>query len=162
MTPPALVSIHNARDATWKWQDKMGVDHKRYYWVADRHNTSTAKRWYMAGVWWGYAQLSYQRYQKHLQSAPSVSSGVPSWFYNAMSCIADHEEYGYDGGSTVAGYFGFIYPPGSYGPVDQALVGTYGSSWTTWPLGAQLQVAYMLYGMYGWQPWSTAPGCGLT
>jgi hypothetical protein len=84
--------------------------------------------------------------------------GVPAWFAADLICIGIHEE---GGNNSIAGYYGFIYPPGSYGPVDQALVSTYGYSWLNWPRSAQNRVAYMLYGMYGWSPWSTAPGCGL-
>ncbi len=159
-TPDSLVSVQNAVKATHHWQRLSGHCCKRYWWVAHRHDTPTWKRWHIAAIWWGNAEQAHQRYLEERPLAPSTAS-VPGWFVEAASCISDHEEYGYDGGSTVAGYFGFIYPPGSYGPVDQALVMTYGTSWVTWPLTAQLQVAYWLYNQYGWSPWSTAPGCGL-
>ena len=153
--------MNHAVAATHHWQALAHEQPRPYYWVAHRHSTPAWKRWHIAAIWWGNAAAAHARYEAYQERQAEAYGGVPGWFVNAMRCIADHEEYGFEGGSTSAGYFGFIYPPGSYGPVDQALVATYGSSWVNWPLGAQLRVAWMLYGMYGWSPWSTAPGCGL-
>lgn len=89
---------------------------------------------------------AYHAYQKRM------ADGTPSWFDADMVCIGLHEEGGHN---SVAGFFGFVYPPSSYGEYG------YGDSWLNWPLTAQLRVAYHLYQRFGWSPWTTAPGCGL-
>lgn len=94
----------------------------------------------------------------HHRYAAQPRSLVPGWFVSALACIGRLEE---GGGNSTAGMYGFIYSPGSYGPVDQALVRVYGYSWLNWPKVAQDRVAWMLYGMYGWSPWSTSDNCGL-
>jgi len=88
-----------------------------------------------------------------------------------MRCISDHEEYGYGGQNTSAGYLGMIYSPAAYADSVvteysddvRRIVATYGNSWLAIPLDAQLVVAYGLYLVgHNYSPWSTAAGCGLT
>lgn len=154
---PALIirKIHRARNMTWHYQRLMGKSLTPYHHYAE-HTTSLAFRRWILSEWKHHrrhAHHAYLRYQR--------AGSVPASFYSAMSCISLHEEYGMDGPNTVAGYFGFVYPPSGYIAPGPQMARTYGNSWLSIPLGAQLQVAYALYRHYGWSPWSTAPGCGL-
>ncbi len=155
-TPDALISVQNAVKTTHHWQRLGGFCCKPYYWVAHRHSTPTWKRWHIAAMWWGNAAVAHARY---VRERPAYAQ--PSWFVDAMRCISIHEEYGFDGGTTIAGYFGFIYPPSSYQAPGPAIAAAYGDSWLSVPLSAQLGMAYSLYQSYGWSPWSTAGTCGL-
>ena len=154
-TPAALVSVHHAVRATHAWQAKLGERPARYYWVADRHSTPTWQRWRIAGNWWLKAAAAHTRWVER----PKHS--YPSWFASSMSCISDHEEYGYSGGTTVAGYFGFVFSPSTYQSPGPSIAATYGDSWLNVPLGPQLEMAWSLYSTFGWSPWTTASGCGL-
>lgn len=133
---------------TWRWQRLSGRCCTEYGWLADRHSTSAKRRWQIASAWWRRAGAAHAYYAAHRPS-PRL---VPSWFSADLTCIGIHEE---GGQNSVAGYFGFIYPPSAYGEYG------YGDSWLNWPRSAQELVAYHLYQRYGWSPWSTAPGCGL-
>lgn len=143
---------------THHWQSLAGIPLKPYYWVAHRHDTPTWKRWHIAAIWWGNAAQAHATY---VQQRDQPGGSLPSWFVGAMSCISDHEEYGYGGGTTVAGYFGYVYPPSVYIDPGPTIAATYGDSWLNVPLGAQLDMAWALYQAYGWSPWSTAGTCGL-
>lgn len=139
---------------TWQNQDAACVKRTPYLWKADRRSTSLADRWRIAR-WW------YERSLRAYSPSCQPRYSVPSWFVGAMSCISDHEEYGYSGGTTIAGYFGFVYPPSSYQSPGPAIAATYGDSWLNVPLSAQLEMAWSLYSSYGWSPWTTAGTCGL-
>ena len=82
----------------------------------------------------------------------------PSSSGSAWACIASHEEGGHN---SVAGYFGFIYPPSTYIEPGPSIAAQYGESWLNVPYSVQLGMAEALQAHYGWSPWSTAPGCGL-
>jgi hypothetical protein len=157
-TPPALVSVNRAVKMTHHWQALAGEKLKPYHWFAHRHDTPTWRRWHVAAIWWGNAAAAHARYMKQ-QAQPG--GGLPSWFISAMGCISIHEEYGMDGPNTVAGFFGYIYAPASYQDPGPTIAATYGNSWLSVPLGAQLDMAWSLYSSFGWSPWSTAGTCGL-
>jgi hypothetical protein len=76
-----------------------------------------------------------------------TTSGFPA------SCVAMAEE---GGQNSWAGYFGFIYPPASYGFSGP-------SSWLAWSYSAQLGVAESLYARYGGSAWGplTRQKCGI-
>jgi hypothetical protein len=152
--------VNHAVAKTWHWQRLAGERLKPYYWVAHRHSTPAWKRWHIAAIWWGNAAAAHARAMEAQQAAASSGAASP-WFTSAMSCISDHEEYGLGGGTTIAGYFGFIYPPSSYQEPGPTIAATYGDSWLSVPLGAQLDMAWSLYSSYSWSPWSTAGACGL-
>ena len=157
-TPDSLRSVNRAVAMTHHWQSLGGFCCKRYHWVAHRHSTPAWKRWHIAAIWWGNAAQAHARY---LQERDQPGGSLPSWFIGAMSCISDHEEYGMDGPNTSAGYFGYIYAPSQYQDPGPTIAATYGDSWLSVPLGAQLDMAWSLYRSYGWSPWSTAGTCGL-
>ena len=100
--------------------------------------------------------LAAQRAAQAQQAAatPSASTG----FEAAMDCIGIHEE---GGSNSVAGYFGFVYPPSAYIEPGPSIAATYGDSWLDVPRSAQLELAAALQAAYGWSPWSTAGACGL-
>jgi hypothetical protein len=153
-TPKVLKVVHHWRDLTWERQRAIGNCCRPYHWQADKHTTTKAQRWKIAWKWYNYAM-------NVPKPTPANTSGVPSWFVSAMSCISIHEEYGMDGPNTSAGYFGFIYPPSTYQSPGPSLAATYGDSWLSVPLSGQLSMAYSLYNSYGFSPWSTAGTCGL-
>jgi hypothetical protein len=158
-TPPPLVSVNHAVKMTHHWQALAGEKLKPYHWVAHRHDTPTWKRWHIAATWWGNAAAAHARYMEQ-QQAPASGAGS-AWFVSAMACISIHEEYGMDGPNTVAGFFGYIYAPSQYQDPGPTIAATYGDSWLSVPLGAQLDMAWSLYSSFGWSPWSTAGVCGL-
>lgn len=153
---PALQSVHAGRDATWRWQSAADACCTAYDWVADRPSTSSARRWHLAKVWWARAANAHAYYEWWQSQQPA--SGVPAWFAADLECIGLYEE---GGQNSVAGLYGFVYAPSSYGGIAATLAQTYGESWLNWPKSAQQEVAWMLYGEYGWSPWSTAAVCGL-
>jgi hypothetical protein len=92
------------------------------------------------------------------QAAQAATASAPSSSSSAWDCISMREEGGHN---SVAGYFGFIYPPGSYIAPGPAVAAQYGNDWLAVPYAAQLMVAEALQRAYGWAPWSTAGACGL-
>lgn len=142
--------MHAGRDATWRWQRASGRCCTPYGWWADRHSSSNALRWQIARRWWDRAYAAHDMFVSVAQAR--AAAPYPAWFASSMVCIGIHEE---GGQNSTAGYFGFIYPPSSYGESG------YGDSWLAWPRSAQVAVAWHLYERYGWQPWSTAGVCGL-
>lgn len=142
-----LDKIHKMRNRTWHYQDLMGKRHTPYHHWAENRCGNRNCRFQVLQIWRHRARLAHRRYEKFQRAG-----GVPAWFTADLVCIGNAEESGHN---SVAGYFGFIYPPSSYHEYG------YGDSWLNWPRSAQERVAWHLYGKYGWSPWSTAPGCGL-
>jgi len=161
---PALHMVHYWRDVTWHWQDLDPTAARTpYLWVADGHGVSSAYRWKLAWTWYYRQVAAHKHYEKWQASQPTYA--VPTWFYNAMSCISDNEEYGYDGINTSAGKLGFIYSPASYPEPGPTLAAQYGNSWLNIQLSDQLRVAYAVYqanGNHFAGAWSTASACGLS
>ena len=106
--------------------------------------------------------LYWRRRHRRLVAAQAAATAPPSAVAPAptsttggfpATCVANAEESGHN---SVAGYFGFIYPPSSYG---------YGGdqNWLDWSWGAQLRVALSLYARYGGSAWGprTRELCGI-
>lgn len=149
---PILSKIHRARDMTWHWQALMGRALTPYRHSAERHTDPAFRRWVLH-EWKHRRRAAHRAYQRY--------GLVPAAFRSDMACISEHEEYGMDGPNTVAGYFGLVYPPSGYIDPGPSIAAAYGDSWLQVPLEQQLRLAYSLYRAYGWDPWTTAPGCGL-
>ena len=172
---PALHMVHYWRDVTWHWQDLDPTAARTpYLWVADRHGVSSAYRWKLAWTWY-YRQVAAHKHYEKWRQANVSTYGVPSWFVGvqtstggtALHCISHNEEYGFPGDpkggyNTIAGYFGAPSPPSAYIEPGPSLAATYGDSWLSIPLAEQVRWAWAMYLTYGWSPWSTAPGCGLS
>jgi hypothetical protein len=101
-----------------------------------------------------------ERLRKLLRTSQAILDRARATIYGGntsgfpASCVAMAEEGGHN---SVAGYFGFIYPPSSYGASG------YGESWLNWPWSAQVQVALGLYHRYGGSAWGslTRQKCGI-
>lgn len=137
---PALQAVHR-----WAFPT-VALTGERYHYGPDHHGVSAGVRWHMAVLW-------HRRYLA-AQRLRNSAATVPAWFAGDLTCIGIHEE---GGQNSVAGMYGFVYPPSAYVAWWQR----YGDSWLGWPRPAQQLVAWTLYQRYGWSPWSTAVGCGL-
>lgn len=115
-------------------------------------------RWHHVRAVARYKQRVRERRAAARQQAAQAAQAATA-FSTAMACIGLHEEGGHN---SVAGYYGFVYPPSSYIDPGPAIAAQYGDDWLAVPQSAQLQLAAALQAAYGWSPWSTAGACGLS